>query len=99
VKHPPAQKPSDNQRRFYSALAADAIGHDTEMERIRGLGPAAAEVAQRVAAGTRPYAGTSKARPPERALRALLTAGLIEKHSRGEYTLTDPLFAHYLRNT
>lgn len=84
---------------FYSALAADAIGHETEMERIRGLGPAAVEVARRVAAGARPYAGTSKVRPTERALRALLNAGLIEKLARGDYTLTDPLFAHYLRST
>jgi hypothetical protein len=82
---------------FYSALAADAIGHDTEMERVRWLGPAAVEAVRRVAARTRPYAGASKARPVERALLALLGAVLIEKRARGEYALTDLLFAHYLR--
>ena len=83
---------------FYSALAGDAIGHGSQMEQIRALGAAAVEVVRRIAGGARPYAGSGKPRPTERALTALLNAGLLEKHARGEYELTDPLFAHYVRN-
>jgi hypothetical protein len=81
---------------FFAALAADAIGHHAETERIRDFGRVTLDTAQRIARGERPYAGAPTRRQVERALLRLQDAGLLERTGRGDYAFTDPLLQHYL---
>lgn len=81
---------------FFAALAADAVGHHAEAERIRDFGGAALETAQRIARAERPYSGVASRRQVQSALLRLQDAGMLERSGRGDYTFTDPLLEHYL---
>jgi uncharacterized protein len=81
------------------ALAADWVSHQTEVERIRELGKHTFDVARRLARGTPPYAGT-EAKAVQRALDALVTAGLVERANgpggRPGWRVIDPLLREFL---
>lgn len=81
---------------FFAALAADAVGHHAETERIRDFGGAALDTAQRIARHERPYTGATSRRQVEGALLRLQDAGMLERTGRGDYAFTDPLLEHYL---
>ncbi|MDX6226719.1 MAG: uncharacterized protein QOI76_109 [Frankiales bacterium] len=80
---------------FFAALAADAVGHQSETERIRDLGGAALTTARRLARGERPYTGMPR-RQVDTALTRLVDMGMVQRTGRGDYRFTDPLLAHYL---
>lgn len=86
------------QEAHAEALAADWVSHTTEVERIRQLGKHTFDVARRIARGEPPYAGT-EAKAVQRALDALVTAGLVEREqaaSRRTWRLLDPLLREFL---
>lgn len=84
---------------YVEALAADWVSHQTEVERIRELGKHTFDVARRIARGAPPYAGT-EAKAVQRALDALVTAGLVEKvigtSGRSGWRVIDPLLREFL---
>lgn len=80
------------------AMAADAPFHEASVSELRGLGRHVLDVAERVARGEPPYAGRP-ARSTQRALKALLGKGLVEKvgpPGRGGWRVVDPLLRRYL---
>ena len=80
---------------FFAALAADAVGHQSETERIRDLGGAALTTARRLSRRERPYTGMPRGQV-DAALSRLLDIGMVQRTGRGDYQFTDPLLAHYL---
>lgn len=85
---------------YTASLAADWVSHQSELERIRGLGKHTFEVARRVARGEPPYAGGER-KSVQRALDALERAGLVERSvaagaRHGTWHLVDPLLRDYL---
>lgn len=82
---------------WVEALAADWVSHQTEVERIRELGKHTFDVARRLARSEPPYAGT-EAKAVQRALEALVTAGLVERVTagRGGWRVIDPLLREFL---
>lgn len=81
------------------ALAADWVSHQTEVERIRELGKHTFDVARRLAREAPPYAGT-EAKAVQRALEALVTAGIVERvpgaGGRSGWRVIDPLLRAFL---
>jgi hypothetical protein len=77
------------------ALAADAAGLDADVDRIRRLGRHTFLLARRVANGEKPYVGTTPS-SAARGLHALRDAGFVERESRGEWRIADPLLRRRL---
>ena len=80
---------------FFAALAADAVGHQSETERIRDLGGVALSAARRLSRGERPYPGLPRGKV-DTALSRLLDIGMVQRTGKGDYHFTDPLLAYYL---
>ena len=72
--------------------------HVELVDRIRTLGAAALRVSRRLAAGETPYGGT-EAKSVKRALDALALAGVASHRGRGDWYISDPLLARYIRET
>jgi len=86
------------ERGFRSAMLAEQTRHVDLVDRIRTLGAAALRVSRRLAAGETPYGGT-EAKSVKRALDALALAGVASHRGRGDWYISDPLLARYIRET
>jgi hypothetical protein len=84
------------ERGFRSAMLAEQTRHVDLVDRIRTLGAAALRVSRRLAAGETPYGGT-EAKSVKRALDALALAGIASRRGRGDWYISDPLLARYIR--
>lgn len=86
------------ERGFRSAMLAEQTRHVDLIDRIRTLGAGALRVSRRLAAGEAPYGGT-EAKSVKRALDALALAGVASRRGRGDWYISDPLLARYIRET
>jgi hypothetical protein len=84
------------ERGFRSAMLAEQTRHVDLVDRIRTLGAATLRVSRRLAAGETPYGGT-EAKSVKRALDALALAGIASRRGRGDWYISDPLLARYIR--
>jgi hypothetical protein len=86
------------QRGFLGAMLADRARHADQVERVRSLGAIATRVVARLARGDSPYRDLEQ-KAVRRALGALANAGAVSRgRRRGEWTLSDPLLARYIRD-
>jgi len=76
------------------AMQADRLRHEEIVQRLRSTAHAY-PIALRVARGQRPYSGTPSS-GARRALSAMERAGIAEHHSRGDWTIPEPLLRSYL---
>ena len=86
------------ERGFRSAMLAEQTRHVDLIDRIRTLGVAPLRVSCRLAAGGAPYGG-AEAKSVKRALDALALAGIASRRGRGDWYISDPLLARYIRET
>jgi hypothetical protein len=86
------------ERGFRSAMLAEQTRHVDLVDRIRTLGAATLRVSRRLAADEAPYGGT-EAKSVKRALDALAMAGIASRRGRGDWYISDPLLARYIRET
>lgn len=86
------------ERGFRSAMLAEQTRHVDLIDRIRTLGVTALRVSRRLAADEAPYAGT-EAKSVKRALDALALTGIASRRGRGDWYISDPLLARYIRET
>jgi len=77
------------------ALAADRVGHEQTVERIRSMHKLGLVVAERLARGQPVYTRLPRG-AVRRALEGLRNAAIIESHSRGDWRFTSPLLRRYL---
>jgi len=90
---------SAGERGYRGALAAERARHADGLLDVRRLGPGALRVLTNLAHERPPYRNL-EAKAARRALDALATAGIVNRGTgRGEWTVTDPLFADYLSAT
>jgi hypothetical protein len=84
------------ERGYQGAMAAERARHADALLDARRLGPGALRVLTNLAHRTPTYRQI-EAKTARRALDALATAGLVSRGTgRGEWTISDPLFADYL---
>jgi hypothetical protein len=84
------------ERGYRGAMAAERARHTDALLDVRRLGPAALKAVTNLANGAPTYRGI-EAKAARRALDALASAGIVTRGSgRGEWAITDPLFADYL---
>ena len=87
------------ERGYQGAMAAERARHADGLLDVRRLGPGALRVLTNLAHATPTYRKLEP-KTARRALDALATAGVVNHGTRrGEWTITDPLFADYLNNT
>jgi hypothetical protein len=86
------------ERGFRGAMLAEQTRHVDLIDRIRTLGAVALRVSRRLSAGQAPYGGT-EAKSVKRALDALALAGIASRRGRGDWYISDPLLARYIRET
>jgi hypothetical protein len=84
------------ERGYRGALLAERARHADGLLDVRRLGPAAVRVLTNLAHAAPTYRALEP-KSARRALDALATAGLVSRGPRrGEWSITDPLFADYL---
>jgi len=87
------------ERGYQGAMAAERARHADALLGTRRLGPGALRVLTNLAYATPTYRNL-ESKTVRRALDALAGAGILSRGTgRGEWTITDPLFADYLANT
>ncbi len=87
------------ERGYQGAMAAERARHADGLLDVRRLGAGALRVLTNLAYATPTYRRLEP-KTARRALDALATAGIVSRGSRrGEWTITDPLFADYLSDT
>lgn len=87
------------ERGYQGAMAAERARHADSLIDVRRLGPGALRVITNLAYATPTYRQLEP-KTARRALDALATAGIVSRGTRrGEWTITDPLFADYLGDT
>jgi hypothetical protein len=85
------------ERGFRSAMLAEQTRHVDLVDRIRALGAVALRVTRRLAAHDAPYRAAADAKAVTRALNALALAGITSRRGRGDWYISDPLLARYIR--
>jgi hypothetical protein len=85
------------ERGFRGAMLAEQTRHVDLVDRIRTLGAVALRVSRRLANGEAPYGAGAEAKSVKRALDALAIAGVASSRGRGDWYLSDPLLARYIR--
>ncbi len=76
------------------AMQADRLRHEEIVQRLRSTAHAY-PIALRLARGQRPYSGTASS-GARRALSMMERAGIAEHHSRGNWSIPEPLLRRYL---
>lgn len=82
---------------FRSTMLAEQTRHADLLDRIRALGAVALQVSRRLAADEPPYRATADTKAVTRALDALALTGIASRRGRGDWYISDPLLARYLR--
>jgi hypothetical protein len=85
------------ERGFRGAMLAEQARHVDLVDRIRALGGVALRVSRRLAAAEAPYGVGMEAKAVQRALDALALAGVASRRGRGDWYISDPLLARYIR--
>lgn len=85
------------ERGFRSAMLAERTRHTDLVDRIRALGAPALRVSRRLAAGETPYRAGMESKSVKRALDMLALAGVVSRRGRGDWYISDPLLARYIR--
>jgi hypothetical protein len=80
-----------------AAMAADRVGHEQILERIRRSHKLGLIIAERIARGQPVYSGLARG-AVRRALDALRNAGIIESYGRGDWQLSNPLLRRYIQS-
>jgi len=87
------------ERGFRGATLAEQTRHADLVDRIRALGGTALRVSRRLAAGETPYGAGGEAKSVKRALDTLALAGVASRRGRGDWYISDPLLARYIRES
>ncbi len=85
------------ERGFRSTMLAEQTRHVDLVDRIRALGATALLVSRRLAASEAPYRAATEAKSVKRGLDALALAGVVSRRGRGDWYISDPLLARYIR--
>lgn len=87
------------ERGFRGAMLAEQTRHADLVDRIRALGATALRVSRRLAADETPYGAGGEAKSVKRALDTLALAGVASRRGRGDWYISDPLLARYIRES
>jgi hypothetical protein len=87
------------ERGFRSTMLAEQTRHMDLVDRIRALGAVALLVSRRLAAHEAPYRAAAETKAVTRALDALALAGVASRRGRGDWYISDPLLARYIRES
>lgn len=87
------------ERGFRSTMLAEQTRHVDLVDRIRALGATALLVSRRLAASEAPYRAGVEAKSIKRALDALALAGVVSRRGLGDWYISDPLLARYIRDS
>jgi hypothetical protein len=80
---------------YAATVQGERVNHEQSVERVRSIHVYALQVARRIARGERPYQELPR-NSVRRALEELRDIGAVRSEGRGNWRITDPLFARYL---